>query len=123
MHLSLLLLAITLFACPKQESPFACDLGALTPAERARHFVQLGPQLQSIKTGVRELKDGYEFRFPSDPKTIALLAEWIAQEHRCCPFFQIELRLEPDAGPAWLRLTGREGTKQFIQAEAAAWIK
>jgi hypothetical protein len=122
MHLSLLVLAVAL-AAPKHESPFACNLGALTVVERARHFIQLGPMLRSMKSGVRELKNGYEFRFPSDPKTIALLAEWIAQEHLCCPFFEIELRLEPEGGPAWMRLTGREGTKQFIEADAAAWLK
>ena len=121
-YLSLLVLAVAL-AAPKHESPFACNLNALTVTERTRHFVELGPKLRSLRTGVRELKDGYELRFRSDPKTIALLAEWMAQEHRCCPFFQIELRVEPQAGPAWLRLTGPEGTKQFIQAEGAAWIK
>src|SRR5437667_12401473 len=121
-HLSLLILAVALVA-PKHESPFACNLHAFTAAERTRHFAQLSPMLRLMKTGVRELKDGYEFRFPSEPKTIALLAEWIAQEHLCCPFFEIELRLEPEGGPAWLRLTGREGTKQFIQADAAAWLK
>jgi hypothetical protein len=121
-HLSFLILAVAL-AAPKHESPFACNLRALTIAERARHFVQLGPMLRSMKSGVRELKNGYEFRFPSDSKTIALLAEWIAQEHLCCPFFEIELRLEPEGGPAWMRLTGREGTKQFIEADAAAWLK
>ena len=121
-HLSVLILAVAL-AAPKHESPFACNLRALTATERARHFVQLGPMLRSMKSGVRELKNGYEFRFPSDPKTIALLAEWIAQEHLCCPFFEIELRLEPEGGAAWMRLTGREGTKQFIETDAAAWIK
>ena len=68
-HLSLLVLAVALLT-PKQDSPFACDLHALTLVERARHFVQLGPALRSLKTGVRELKDGYEFRFPADTKTI-----------------------------------------------------
>ena len=97
--LSLLILAVAFFA-PKHESLFACNLNALSASERTRHFVELGPKLRSLKTGVRELKDGYEFRFPSDPKTIALLAEWMAQEHLCCPFFQIELRVEPNASPA-----------------------
>ena len=121
-HLSLLILTVALIG-PKHESPFACNLRALTAVELTRHFAYLGPMLRSRKTGVRELKNGYEFRFPSDRKTIALLAEWIAQEHLCCPFFEIELRLEPEGGPAWMRLTGREGTKQFLEADAAAWIK
>jgi hypothetical protein len=126
-HLSFAVLAAILLlpaAAPaKHESPFACALGALTSAQRVRHFVELGPTLRSLKTGVRELPDGYEFRFPADPKTVALLAEWAAQERLCCPFFRIELRLEPEGGPAWLRLTGREGTKKFIEVDAAAWLR
>jgi hypothetical protein len=122
-HLSLLILAVALASPVKHESPFACNLNGLTITERARHFVYLGPMLRSRKTGMRELQDGYEFRFPSDGKTIAMLAEWIEQERRCCPFFDIDLRFEREGGPVWMRLTGREGTKQFIQAEAAAWIK
>ncbi|HYM62582.1 MAG TPA: hypothetical protein VEZ11_16990 [Thermoanaerobaculia bacterium] len=105
------------------ESPFACDLAALTPQQRKRHFDELGPILKSLKTGVRELPDGYEFRYPSDPKTVALLAEWASQESLCCPFFDISLRLEPEHGPAWMRLTGRAGTKAFMKAEAPEWIQ
>src|SRR5262245_54447221 len=101
------------FFAVKSESPFACNLNALTLSERARHFVQLGPALRSLKTGVRELPNGYEFRFPSDAKTIALLAEWIEQERRCCPFFDIDLRFEREGGPVWMRLSGREGTKNL----------
>ena len=119
----LIAIAALLASPPQQHSPFACNLNGLTIAERVRHFGQLGPALGSLKTGVRELKDGYEFRFPADTKTITMLAEWIEQERRCCPFFDITLRIEPEGGPVWLHLTGREGTKQFIQADAAAWLK
>jgi hypothetical protein len=69
------------------------------------------------------LSDGYEFQFPSDPKTIAMIAEWAAGERLCCPFFDIQLHLEREDGPFWLRLTGPKGTKEFIKADAAAWIK
>jgi hypothetical protein len=105
------------------ESPFACDRMALDPEARRRHFVELGPALRGLKKGVRELSDGYEFQFPSDPKTIAMVAEWAAGERLCCPFFDIQLRMEHEDGPFWLRLTGRKGTKEFIKADAAAWIK
>lgn len=79
--------------------------------------------LRSMKNGVRELKDGYEFQFASDEKTYQLVSEWAIQESRCCPFFKIESRLESEGGPLWLKLPGRKGTKEFIQEEAAAWIK
>jgi len=109
-------------ARPQKESPFACDRLALSPAERKRHFEELGPALRAKKTGVQELSDGYEFAFPSDASTFQLVAEWSIQERRCCPFFDIALRLEREGGPLTLRLTGRPGTKEFIKADAAAWI-
>ena len=121
-YLSLLILAVTLVT-PAKQSPFACNLNGLTAAERTRHFDQLGPMLRSMRSGVRELKDGYEFRFPSDGKTFALLTEWIEQERRCCPFFDIDLRIEREGGPVWMRLSGREGTKQFIEADGKDWIQ
>lgn len=72
---------------------------------------------------MHEVPDGYEFKFPADPKTIALVAEWAAGERLCCPFFNIELQMDPEHGPFWLRLTGRPGTKQFIRADFAPWIE
>jgi hypothetical protein len=104
-------------------SQFACDRLALSLEVRKRHFDELVPALRALKNGVRELPNGYEFRFPSDAKTFAMLTEWVAQERLCCPFFDIELRLEREGGPTWLRLTGRPGTKDFIRAGAADWIR
>jgi hypothetical protein len=107
---------------PTTASPFACDLMALTPTERKRHFDELGPQLRAVKRSVRELPDGYEFEFPADANTYGMLTEWSIQERACCPFFNIDIRLDSEGGPMWLRLTGREGTKEFIRSDGAAWI-
>ena len=52
-----------------------------------------------------------------------LIAVWAAGERLCCPFFDIQIRMEAEAGPIWLRLTGRDGTKNFIKADNASWIK
>lgn len=106
-----------------QPSPFACDRLALSPEARARHFNELGPQLRDLKLGVRELANGYAFQFPADPKTVLLVAEWAAGERLCCPFFDIDIRLEPEHGSMWLTLTGRDGTKEFIKADAPSWIR
>lgn len=79
--------------------------------------------LRKRKTGVRELSDGYEFQFPADSATVQLVAEWAAGERVCCPFFDIELRMERGGGPLWLHLTGRKGTKDFIRADGALWLQ
>jgi hypothetical protein len=106
-----------------QESPLACNAMALTPEQRNRHFDELSPTLQSLKKSVRELDDGYEFEFPGDRATLQRLAEWTIQERLCCPFFDIELRLDRDGGSLWLSLTGRKGVKEFIEVDGAAWIR
>ena len=106
----------------KQESLLACNAFALSPEQRNRHFDELGPALRGLRMSVRELDDGYEFEFPADTPTLQLLVEWTIQERACCPFFDINLRLEREGGPVWLRLTGRKGTKEFIKMEAAEWI-
>jgi hypothetical protein len=101
----------------KHESPFACDALALSPETRKRHFDELEPALLKLKKSTRELSDGYEFELPADYKTYQLLTEWALQERLCCPFFDIDLRLDREHGPLWLRLTGRPGTKEFIKME------
>lgn len=101
----------------KAESPFACNAFALSPEARKRHFEELGPTLLKLKKSTRELSDGYEFELPADNKTYQLLTEWAFHERVCCPFFDIDLRLDRENGPLWLRLTGRPGTKEFIKEE------
>ena len=107
----------------KHESPFACDRMALTPEVRKRHFEELGPALISLKKSVRELPDGFEFEFPKDEKTYQLLTEWAFQERLCCPFFDLDVRMEREGGPVLLRVTGREGVKDFIKVDGREWIR
>jgi hypothetical protein len=105
------------------DAPFYCDRDALDPVRRTRHFDVLGPELVAKRQAVRELRDGYEFDFPVDSPTYQHVAEWIDGERECCPFFDITLRVAPDHGALTLRVTGRPGTKQFIQADGAEWIR
>jgi hypothetical protein len=100
----------------KKESPFACNVFGLTAEQRQRQ-VQLVKRLISTKQEVRELADGYEVRFNVETWTIQELAEFMTYERLCCPFFDLELILEREGGPAWLRLKGREGVKEFIRTE------
>jgi hypothetical protein len=107
----------------RSNQPFACDPSALTPQARKRHFDELDPALRARKKSIRELRDGFEFEFPSDAATLQLASEWVAGERLCCPFFDIELKVEREGGSLWLSLTGREGVKQFIQLDMARWFE
>src|SRR5215831_14774787 len=98
------LLAMTVMAilgvAATHESPFSCDRLALNPEQRKRHFDELGPKLRTLVLLARELPDGYEFRFPGDRSMFQLMAEWAADEHLCCPFFDIALCLDREGGSA-----------------------
>ena len=109
-------------ASPKGETPFYCDRTALTPEQRKRQQ-ELGKILRSSVLGIQELPDGFEFEFPYDPANYQALTEFTPFERACCPFFDINFRLEREGGKIWWGLTGREGVKQFIRAEFSPWIK
>ncbi len=96
------------------ETPLACDLHALNATEQKRRQA-LAERLHAAGQEVRELPDGYAFRFPAD--LYLVVANFVALERRCCPFFRFEMDLEADGGPLWLRITGRAGVKDFVRAE------
>src|SRR5262245_56557141 len=120
--LGCVLLTAALAQAAKHESPLACHPSALSPAERRQHFEEYGPRLRERLKGIHELPDGYEFEFTSDSATYAMLSTWMYQERLCCPFFDLDLRIDREGGPLRLRLTGREGVKQFITAEFEPWF-
>ena len=99
-----------------RESPFACNVAGISAEQRPR-YMALAKKLATTKQEVRELADGYAIRFSVEASTIQDLAEFITYERLCCPFFDLELVVEREGGPVWLRLRGREGVKEFIRTE------
>ena len=93
----------------------ACDLAALTPEQRRRHTA-LSQQLAQATEEVRELGDGYAFRYATNETTWLTAAEYVDLERRCCPFFSFTLKREAE-GAVWLELTGKEGVKEFLATQ------
>ena len=103
------------------QSKFFCNTRALTAAERARH-AQLGEKMDAARKAVVETEKGYEFQYTPGRISIGELAEWVAEESKCCPFFDFHIDLEEHGHLLCLRLTGEEGVKAFIRAEfSEAW--
>lgn len=98
------------------ESPFACDMSAIPPAERGAHLAAIEEVFGAVRE-IREIPDGYSFRLDSEASWLSKAVDFIAKERLCCPFFGFTLRVEPERGALWLSLTGREGIKPFIRAE------
>ena len=104
------------FSGDDKESPFVCNVNAMSASERERHEM-LSKKLFASRREVKELPNGYALQLSSDAATVQTAAEWITMERKCCPFFSFDLRLEAEGGPLWLQLTGREGVKPFIRME------
>ncbi|HZR22235.1 MAG TPA: hypothetical protein VFA59_01530 [Vicinamibacterales bacterium] len=94
----------------------------MTKAERDRKEA-IGGLLAARRLAVHELPTGYEFVFSGDRSTLQLVSEWVDTERLCCPFFEFDLHLDREGGQVALRLTGRDGTKEFIRADFARWMR
>jgi hypothetical protein len=92
----------------------ACDMTALSPEQRERHALMTERLLRAAKR--TELDDGYVFTLEREHMTVAELAEWVADESRCCPALDFHVEL-PAFGPLTLRIDGGADVKAFVAAE------
>jgi len=99
-----------------KQSPLACDMTAIAVEQRPVH-VATSRELFARIEEVRELPDGYEFRLGDDPRLLTKIGEFVSLERLCCPFLTFTVKVEAEGGPVWLRLSGREGVKDFIREE------
>jgi hypothetical protein len=95
--------------------PIACDPAAIDADVRAAHLSAAEQLLRHDTIEVQELPDGFAFRYRAEQ--YAQVAQFIAQERLCCPFFTFTLEVTPAHGPLWLRITGSDEIKTFIQSE------
>ena len=91
-------------------------MNALTFEERSRRE-ELFAALADAVEQVQELSSGMAVKFLSNADTWMIAAEFILLERRCCPFLSFSLEIEKEHGPFCLRITGREGVKEFLAAE------
>jgi hypothetical protein len=95
---------------------FACDLKAISAAERPRYLELVGRIRASIQER-DELPEGYAFQLDSTVVTLAEAGEWMGMERLCCPFLTIQLAASGAYSQWRLTLTGPEGAKSLVAAE------
>jgi hypothetical protein len=113
---SLALLGITAAVAEvsKPQRILACNMNALTKEQRTKHVAVTKRLLQHATR--KELDDGYHFTIDRAHTSVAELAEWVANESRCCPALDFHVGL-PAFGPLTLRVDGGADVKKFIAAE------
>src|SRR6185312_15455074 len=72
---------------------------------------------QCLVKGKTEIENGYLFRFDSSNHIIDQVMEIIKLERQCCPFLTFDLIVEKETKPLFLKITGPEGTKDFLLHE------
>jgi hypothetical protein len=92
--------------------PIACVPSAMNEEQKEK-YCQIREELANCLQETSELSNGFAFRYPDKDSVILKIAEFISLERLCCPFFNFELRVEPDS--VWLNLTGPEGAKEIIK--------
>ena len=98
----------------KPQRILACNMNALTKEQRTRHTAVT---MRLLEHATREdLPDGYRFTIDRAHVSVAELAEWVADESRCCPAVDFHVEL-PAFGALTLRLDGGTDVKAFIAAE------
>jgi hypothetical protein len=100
----------------KGDGKFYCNIGAFDEAERPRHK-ELTEKLIASRAEIAETEKGYEFQFRPSTISVAELADWVAAESKCCPFFDFQIDVERGGRLLRLRLSGDEGVKPFMRAE------
>ena len=87
----------------------------LTSAELQVRKATVIRELRTLILSKAELPDGFLYQFASTTANAARVVSFIETESLCCAFFSFE-SWETD-GKLWLRITGPEGAKEFLQDE------
>ena len=93
--------------------PIACNL---TSEELRTRETNLLAEFKSAVAAIEELPDGYAFRVPGEKRSLELAAQLLIAERECCPFLTFQIMAEPQMGPLTIRITGPDGSKEFVRA-------
>ena len=94
----------------------ACTLSGPELREREKTV------LTAFGTQVRKVEarpDGYVIEVAATDEGIAAAMALIQVERLCCPFLRFDLRVEAQAGPVQLALSGPPGVREFL----ATWLE
>jgi hypothetical protein len=97
-------------------APIACQLDVFSAEERQR-YQAVRKQIEAAVTRIVEIDDGYVLHLPDDDAMLAMVAEWIVFERRCCPFFEFNVSVGGSEPSIRVALTGSREVKQFLESE------
>jgi hypothetical protein len=104
---------------PAATKPITCDMTALGSDER-RRYDTLRPLVLDGLEEVKTTATSFYLRLRRGASA-SDVAEWMALEHRCCPFLTLQLALKDD-GTIWIDIGGSAAIKAFLEDEFKAFV-
>jgi hypothetical protein len=101
--------------------PIACQLSVFSVDER-RRYQAARARIDAAVTRIVEMDTGYIFHLPGDDAMLALVADWIALERRCCQFFEFTISIGGSDQSIRVALTGGPEVKRFLESELQSHI-
>ena len=109
------LLCVSVCSAAEGDAPLACNIKAISAAERPR-YNDLVKRLRIAITDRSELSDGYAYKLDTKKITLPEVAEWITMERLCCPFLAFQLDVKGN-GASQLTMRGPVGAKTVLREE------
>jgi len=120
--MTVILAASTWTLAAETVSPIACNLKALTSAQR-KQLEQFGEHVISAITASHELNDGYAFRVDPQKASLIDVAQWLDVWRRCCPFYEFQIDFHAADASIWMSVKGRPGVKDYIPLDSPRLAK
>jgi hypothetical protein len=99
-----------------KDSAIACQLGVFSPEERQR-YQTVRKRIEAAVIRIVEVDGGYVLHLPDDDVMLAVVAEWIALERRCCPFFEFIVSVGGSEPSIRVAMTGSQEVTRFLETE------
>ena len=96
----------------QEESPLVSEF---PDVDRLTWMRELEQKIFRSFQELRELADGYAFRFPATESWVSTLIEFVKSERKWLPYFTIDLVFDSNEGPVWMQLRGPNGIKEYIK--------
>jgi hypothetical protein len=97
------------------EAPFACNMAAMSPEQRAEHHTLTKRLVSELAVPVATTPDAISLSMLAS--AYEDVTRFIALERLCCPFLHFSLEIPPNEVALTLTLSGPTGAAEFIRAE------
>ena len=97
-------------------APIACQLNVFSPDERQRYRAAR-TRIEAAVIRIVEVENGFVLHVADEDAMLAIIADWVVLERRCCPFFEFTVSVGGSDPSIRVALTGSPEVKEFLKSE------